>query len=50
MLQLVCVELTLKFKGTPVLDLFQCQIKFASVHVEIPNSDEDYVSNDNIKK
>ena len=50
MLQMVCHLLKLIVKGTQVSDLFQCQIKYASVHTYPPIIDVHYVSNNKIKK
>ena len=50
MLQMVCQFIKLIVKGTQVSDLFQCQIKYAFVHVKLYNIDVHYVSNNKIKK
>ena len=50
MLWIVCQLLKLIVKGTQVSDLFQCQIKYAFVHVKFSSIDVYYVFNNKIKK
>ena len=50
MLQMVCQLLKLIVKGTQVLDLFQCQIKYAFAHAKLSSVNVHYVSNNKIKK
>ena len=50
MLHMVCQLLKLIVKGTQVSDVFQCQIKYAFVHVYLSSIDVHYASNNKIKR
>ena len=50
MLHMVCELHKLIVKGTQVLDLFQCQNKYAFVDAQLSSINVHYVSNTNVKK
>ena len=50
MLRIFCELLKLIVKGTQVLDLFQCQIKYAFVDAQLSSINVHYVSNNSFKK